>query len=324
MTGVVGWGSVLVPVGLTAGFLVMSAAAARQERARRWPDEPVARRVSDARVSDARVSDGRVSDDRREVPTPRTVSRHAMPARAARTSVGGTYDAARVAGRDTTWSTPAARGVRETERQAGPSFDQARGRDLTVETPRKNAAAYEPSVPSVPTAPTAETPVPVEPGRVSLGPSVPSGELWDPVRVPLPTYVTKAKAPRTVRTVDLAQSGIWAAAGTPADGLLTRPDDAPKMLLDESGSGDRSDADRRARDGDQDSGDTDRLLLVVRDEEGRGPGRHQDRAKVSCESLAQRPVECAERLVEQQQSWLHRQRPGERDALPLAARQGGR
>ncbi|MGW0230693.1 divisome protein SepX/GlpR [Actinopolymorpha singaporensis] len=254
MAGVVGWWSVLVSVGLTAGFLVVSAAAARRERARRWAEEPVARRTTDSRGF----------DDRREAPSPRTVSRHAMPARVARAGAGGTYDPGRVAGRDATWSTPAGRVDREAERQARPSFDQDRGRDVTVETPPMTAAAYAPSVPSVPSAPpgpAVETPVPVAPSQVSLGPAVPSGELWDPVRVPLPTYVTKAKAPRTVRTVDLAQSGIWAAAGTPADGLLTRPDDAPKMLLDESGAGDRSDADRRTGQGERDSGDAGRRAV---------------------------------------------------------------
>ncbi|MET9023387.1 hypothetical protein ABZV93_25780 [Actinopolymorpha sp. NPDC004070] len=151
-----------------------------------------------------------------------------------------------------------ARADREAERQVAFHGGEDRGRDLTAEAPPVTAAAYEPpvpSTPSVPPAPAAETPAPAASGRVSLGPSVPSGELWDPVRVPLPTYVTKAKAPRTVRTVDLAQSGVWASAGTSADGLLSRSEDAPKMLLDESGVGDRSDADRGSVTGEQKNGD---------------------------------------------------------------------
>ncbi|SFF83472.1 hypothetical protein SAMN05421678_102336 [Actinopolymorpha cephalotaxi] len=224
MAGVVGWWSVLVPVGLTVGFLMVSAAAARQERRQvdehRSMDAPSARRVPDDRQR---------ADDRREMPSPRTVSRHAAPA------------VTRNVGED-------------------------RIRDVPVETPTITVAAYEPpvpsafstpSTPSVPSAPAAETAPPVASDRVSLGPSVPSGELWDPVRVPLPTYVTKAKAPRTVRTVDLAQSGVWAAGGTSADGLLTRPGDAPKMLLDESGADDRSGAERGSANGEQKSGDTD-------------------------------------------------------------------
>lgn len=35
------------------------------------------------------------------------------------------------------------------------------------------------------------------------------GTLWDPLPVTLPTYVTKPRAGRTVRTIDFAQSGTW-------------------------------------------------------------------------------------------------------------------
>ncbi len=218
MSGVVGWWSVLVPVGLTVAFLMVSAAAARQERSRRWLDVPEVRRAADNRRS---------AGDRREVPAPRTVSRHAMPARV----------------------------TRETAPRFVPDADQ--GRDLPVEPSPLTAAAYEPPVPSAPAppVPAAETAPAATSGRVSLGLSVPSGELWDPVRVPLPTYVTKAKAPRTVRTVDLAESGVWTAGGTPADRLLARAEDAPKMLLDESGAGDRTAEDRRSDNGKQKGGD---------------------------------------------------------------------
>lgn len=34
------------------------------------------------------------------------------------------------------------------------------------------------------------------------------GSLWDPLPVTLPTYVDKAKAPRTVRTIDLSAPGV--------------------------------------------------------------------------------------------------------------------
>ena len=37
-----------------------------------------------------------------------------------------------------------------------------------------------------------------------------SGELvWDPLPVTVPTYVTKPRAGRTVRTIDFAQPGAW-------------------------------------------------------------------------------------------------------------------
>ncbi|HEY8455767.1 MAG TPA: hypothetical protein VIL34_09245 [Actinopolymorphaceae bacterium] len=60
--------------------------------------------------------------------------------------------------------------------------------------------------------------------------------LWDPIEVPLPTYLTKAKASRTVRTVDLGSS----AGELPEWDLLHRPDDAPAVLLDETDSAERS------------------------------------------------------------------------------------
>ncbi|MBE1612078.1 divisome protein SepX/GlpR [Actinopolymorpha pittospori] len=78
-----------------------------------------------------------------------------------------------------------------------------------------------------PAASTSERPV--------AGTRAPSGDLWDPVEVPLPTYVTKAKAPRTVRTVDLADQGTWTTARLPEAGMLSRPEEASAMLLDETG-----------------------------------------------------------------------------------------
>ncbi len=44
-----------------------------------------------------------------------------------------------------------------------------------------------------------------------------SGALWDPVPVTLPTYVTKPKARRTVRTIDLGTAGAWTSGRTPED-----------------------------------------------------------------------------------------------------------
>jgi hypothetical protein len=52
----------------------------------------------------------------------------------------------------------------------------------------------------------------------------------------LPTYVTKAKASRTVRTVDLGVPGTWTAGRLPESEMLVRPDDSPAMLLDETES----------------------------------------------------------------------------------------
>ena len=41
--------------------------------------------------------------------------------------------------------------------------------------------------------------------------------LWDPLPVTLPTYVTKPKARRTVRTIDLGEPGTWTSGRTEED-----------------------------------------------------------------------------------------------------------
>ncbi|GAA2146594.1 hypothetical protein GCM10009844_22860 [Nocardioides koreensis] len=47
--------------------------------------------------------------------------------------------------------------------------------------------------------------------------------LWDPVPVTLPTYVTKPAATRrTVRTIDLDDTGVWTSGNTYADSQLAR------------------------------------------------------------------------------------------------------
>lgn len=43
------------------------------------------------------------------------------------------------------------------------------------------------------------------------------GRLWDPLPVTLPTYVTKAKARRTVRTIELGEPGTWTSGRTAED-----------------------------------------------------------------------------------------------------------
>jgi len=49
---------------------------------------------------------------------------------------------------------------------------------------------------------------------------VPGG--WDPVPVTLPTYVAKAAAGRTVRTIDLDSTGVWSSGRNEADSELAR------------------------------------------------------------------------------------------------------
>jgi len=51
-------------------------------------------------------------------------------------------------------------------------------------------------------------------------------DAWDPVDVPLPTYVSKPVATRTVSTIDLDSTGVWTSGRTEADSALVR-DQAP-------------------------------------------------------------------------------------------------
>jgi hypothetical protein len=46
------------------------------------------------------------------------------------------------------------------------------------------------------------------------------GSLWDPLPVTLPTYVHKARAERTVRTIDLGEPGTWTSGRDEADSAL--------------------------------------------------------------------------------------------------------
>ncbi|MGN6574120.1 MAG: divisome protein SepX/GlpR [Nocardioides sp.] len=48
-------------------------------------------------------------------------------------------------------------------------------------------------------------------------PTVDGGSLWDPLPVTLPTYVTKPKARRTVRTIDLDEPGTWSSGRSTED-----------------------------------------------------------------------------------------------------------
>ena len=67
--------------------------------------------------------------------------------------------------------------------------------------------------------------------------------LWDPVPVTLPTYVSKSAATRTVRTIDLDDTGVWTSGRSEADSQLARD-------AEEAERADR--ADRAARSGSDD------------------------------------------------------------------------
>ncbi|GAA1548154.1 hypothetical protein [Nocardioides humi] len=57
-------------------------------------------------------------------------------------------------------------------------------------------------------------------------------EGWTPVPVPLPTYVAKAPAGRTVRTIDLDSTGVWSSGRNEADSQLAREADAQRAQAD--------------------------------------------------------------------------------------------
>lgn len=48
---------------------------------------------------------------------------------------------------------------------------------------------------------------------------------WDPVPVTLPTYVDKAEASRSVRTIDLDSTGVWSSGRSEADSRIAREAD---------------------------------------------------------------------------------------------------
>ena len=57
---------------------------------------------------------------------------------------------------------------------------------------------------------------------VTVAPDAETG-LWDPVPVTLPTYVSKpAAARRSVRTIDLDDTGVWTSGRTDADSQIAR------------------------------------------------------------------------------------------------------
>ena len=53
-------------------------------------------------------------------------------------------------------------------------------------------------------------------------------DAWDPVSVPLPTYVSKPVAKRSVSTIDLDSTGVWSSGRSESDSLLAREADAER------------------------------------------------------------------------------------------------
>jgi hypothetical protein len=51
-------------------------------------------------------------------------------------------------------------------------------------------------------------------------------DSWDPVSVPLPAYVSKPVAPRSVSTIDLDSTGVWSSGRSASDSALAREAEA--------------------------------------------------------------------------------------------------
>lgn len=80
-----------------------------------------------------------------------------------------------------------------------------------------------------PHSPAAEV-EPVELAPPAGGPA--DAGAWQPVPVPLPTYVTAPKAQRTIRTIDLSAPGAW------TSGLLAAPPEGTADVADRAGAAD--------------------------------------------------------------------------------------
>lgn len=125
--------------------------------------------------------------------------------------------------------------VRRLERVRNPRYDAVVVSPDEEETVQLDAEALRAAV-AAPTPPVAGSAGPVEqpeqPGQ--SGQSEQSGEagssLWDPLPVTLPTYVTKPRAQRTVRTIDLSQPGVQSSGRSAEDSrLVAEADEAAKV-----------------------------------------------------------------------------------------------
>ena len=100
--------------------------------------------------------------------------------------------------------------------------------DLATAIAEEEPAKVEATVPAVrnaqgfeEVAPEEETmAIPVAVLDAVAVPTVDGGSLWDPLPVTLPTYVSKPKARRTVRTIDLSEPGTWSAGRSEDDSQL--------------------------------------------------------------------------------------------------------
>lgn len=76
-----------------------------------------------------------------------------------------------------------------------------------------------------------------------IGEPITDPSLWDPLPVTLPTYVTKEPASRSVRTIELDDSGVWTSGHTDEDSRLAREaDEAERTARAERAADDGDDS----------------------------------------------------------------------------------
>ncbi|MGA9746956.1 MAG: hypothetical protein WBQ50_05830 [Nocardioides sp.] len=76
-------------------------------------------------------------------------------------------------------------------------------------------------------------------------PTEDGGSLWDPLPVTLPTYVTKPKAKRTVRTIDLNEPGTWTSGHIEQDTALVAGAQAQESAAGAAPSADGADVEQQ-------------------------------------------------------------------------------
>jgi hypothetical protein len=72
------------------------------------------------------------------------------------------------------------------------------------------------------------------------------GSLWDPLPLTLPTYVSKPAARRTVRTIDLTQTGVTSSGHKAEDSTLARAAEADAKAASSTDSAPGEDQQRKA------------------------------------------------------------------------------
>jgi hypothetical protein len=79
----------------------------------------------------------------------------------------------------------------------------------------------------------------VDGGQAEQAPAERDPDSWDPVSVPLPTYVSKPVATRSVTTIDLDSTGVWSSGHNASDSRLAREAEAAERPSSPSESAER-------------------------------------------------------------------------------------